>query len=432
MSARHITPVRLISMISHTPLITLALSALSLTACGGGGGGGGAPFTPPQPTGGSTQRATGSTGGEAPSAPKKPTIKRNAKELFLEAGRVASEGPSSYPRAIEMYERAYSEEPNLKQALYNIALLHERSGDQAQAVGAYKRATDNGAAEGWVGIGLMQLAANNMGEAELSFRKALEMEPLNGRAHLNLALIAKERGDHKEAMGSIRNALKEDSTNANAYNLLAQIYHDMGRFKLALLVCDAGLGELAPEHSGLWTTQGLIHLKLKDVIKATASFRQAIKFDTTNFAARLNLGLITFNYRDYERSYQLLSEAVQLKPEHPEALLSKAVAARALDRIDEARQAYQQVLSLKPNHPGALFNLAILQQDYTQIEGFDARINNLREVIKQYENVLNFTQDERLRKKIVQRVEEARIMIEALEVEKEMAAAQGAQAPTAP
>jgi len=411
-----------------TDMTSISLRSLALmgamcvtTACGGGPGGSPNPADY-QPK---AQPATQPADPYAP--PPKPKIKKQAKQIFTEAGALAAQGPSRYEDAIEMYERVYKEEPLLKVSLYNIALLYEQMGDQSKAVEAYKFAADNGVAEGWVGIGLMQLASGNEGEAEASFRRALDMEPLNGRAHLNLARIAKNRGDRRQAMESIRNALKEDSRNADAYNLLAQIYLDMKRYKLALLVCNAGLEELDPEHSGLWTTQGVIFLNLKDVINATRSFREAIKYDDKNYAARLNLGLITFNYRDYERSYQLLSEAVNLRPNDPEIVISKAVVARALNRIDEAKQGYQKTLELKPNHPGALFNLAIIQQDYTEVEGFDARIQNVKEAISQFENVLNFSQDERLRKKVQRRIEEARLIIESIEIEKESAATQQAQ-----
>jgi len=403
-------------------LILLSLSSLVI-ACGGG------PNGDPNPAA-YTPRAQPARPADPDAPPPKPKLKKSAKQLFLEAGRIASRGPSGYDEAIEMYERVYREEPLLKQSLYNIGLLYDLRGDQSKAVEAYKFAADQGYAEGWVGIGLMQLAAKNAGEAEASFRRALDIEPLNGRAHLNLARIAKERGDQREAMQSIRNALKEDSRNADAYNLLAQIYLDLKRYKLSQLVCNAGLEELDPEHSGLWTTQGIVFLKLKDVINATRSFREAIKFDDKNFAARLNLGLITFNYRDYERSYQLLSEAVAIQPDNADALIAKSVAARALNRIDEAKQGYQKALSLKANHPSALFNLAVIQQDYTEVQGFDARTQNVQEAIRQLENVLNFSQDPKLRKKVVNRIEEAKLMIEAIMVEKEAAAEQQAQPST--
>lgn len=414
-----------IRSMSHTSFYTHSFLTLSvvalLSACGGGPSGGDLnPDTQPQ-----TRQNSRSQDPYAP--PPKPKIKKAAKQIFVEAGSLAAQGASRYEDAIKLYERVYKEEPLLKISLYNIGLLYEQMGNQTKAIEAYRFAAENGVAEGWVGIGLMQIAAGNEGEAESSFRRALDMEPLNGRAHLNLARIAKTRGDHRQAMESIRNALKEDSRNADAYNLLAQIYLDLKRYKLALLVCNAGLEELDPEHSGLWTTQGIIHLKIKDVIKATYSFREAIKFDDKNYAARLNLGLITFNYRDYERSYQLLNEATTLSPNDPEIVISKAVAARALDRIDEAKEGYKKVLTLKPNHPGALFNLAIIQQDYSQVEGFDARIQNVQEAMRQYENVLNYAQDERLRKKVQTRIEEARLVLESIEIEKESASAQQAQ-----
>lgn len=420
-SMRPVSPVRAVNAQPLNPLRALRALSLSfaltpaLLACGGGGG------NPADPTPQTKPQAQGRVKADPDNPNAKPQISKAAKELFVEAGQLASSGNTA--RALELYERAYAEDQNITQALYNIALLHDLAGDQAKAVEAYRRAVDAGLGDGWVGIGLMQLASGNEGEAESSFRRALELEPLNGRAHLNLARIAKDQGSFKEAMESVRNALKEDSTNADAYNMLAQVYYKMGRFKLAQLVADAGLQDLDPKHSGLWTTQGLIYLKLDDVIKATASFRAAIENDPKNFAARLNLGVITFSYRDYERSYQLLSEAAALSPNNVEVVLTKAVVARSLERLDEARAGYQRALELSPHHPGALFNLAVLNQDYAKLpEGdFDGRARVIQEALRSYEDLLGLAQDEGLRKKLTQRIEDGKVMLEALDVEKEMA-----------
>jgi tetratricopeptide (TPR) repeat protein len=394
----------------------LLLSLSLLYACGG----------PPKPPGPdefsrpNSQQNTTTPSGDGQPAPK-PKIKKAAKQTFLEAGQLANLPSPDYARAISLYEEAYQEDSNLKIALYNIAYLYERQENMEKAIEWYRRAATEGVGDGWVNIGLMQLDAGNQGEAEASFRRALELEPLNGRAHLNIALISNDRKDFKESISSVRNALKEDATNADAYAVLSQVYYDLGRYKLALLVVDAGLS-LNDEHSGLLTTMGLIYLKLEDVIKAIRAFDKAIQMDKSNFAARLNLGLITFNFRDYERSYQLLGEATALKPEHVDALLARSVAARALKKFDEAKRGYEKVLVLKPNHPGAIFNLAVLQQDYVEIEGFEARAENIKMVITQYEKVLNFTQDKALRKKVAQRIEDARLILESIEAEKEMAA----------
>lgn len=411
----------LTSKLVHTSFYAMLLSFL--VACGGGPGGELSPNRQQRDTRPVRSNSSDQSDSQKPAQPK---IDRGAKQLFLLAGEAASGNNPNYDRALQLYNEAYDKDKNLKLALYNAGLISELKGDQEQAKSFYQAAADAGLGDGWVNIGLMALEKGDRGQAESLFNRALGVEPLNGRAHLNLAMFAKERRDFDFAMKSVRNALKEDSTNADAYDVLAQIYYDLGRYKLALLVADAGLSELDSEHSGLWTTQALIQLKLDDVIKAVRSFQKAVDLDSGNFAARLNLGLITFSYRDYDKSYQLLSEAVQLRPNHIEAVLSKAVAARTLKRYDEARQGYQKVLTLSPNHSGALFNLAVLDQDYVEIDmsNYAQRVNMTQKAIQQYTEVLNQAKEEKLRKKAQQRIEEAKVIIEAIEAEKEAAAAE--------
>jgi tetratricopeptide (TPR) repeat protein len=410
-----------ISITLMRPLI-LALFIFN-AACGGGGPGG---DLSPDPTTPNVRTQSKASSGSNQKQPSKPKINQDAKQLFILAGQVANKPNPDYDRALTLYSEAYEKDKKLTMALYNAGLVSELKGDETQARQFYEAAGSAGVGDGWVNLALMALNTGDKGQAESLFNRALSVEPLNGSAHLNLAMFAKERRDFEFAMKSVRNALKDDSTNANAYDVLAQIYYDLGRYKLALLVADAGLSELDPDHTGLWTTQGLIQLRMDDVIKAVRSFQKAVDLDPNNFAARLNLGLVTFNYRDYEKSYQLLSEAVKLRPNSVEAVISHAVAARTLKRYDEARSGYNKVLELAPNHPGALFNIAVLDQDYVEIDpnDFDRRAQITQTAIDQYQRVINSTQSKTLRKKAQLRIEEAKVIIEAIDAEKEAAAAE--------
>ena len=348
--------------------------------------------------------------------PKKPVVKRAAKDLFIQAGKAATN--QQYDDAIDLYKEAYAEDNNLHLAVYNIGYVYQLKGDETNAIEWYQKASRVGISEGWVNIGLMQLAKKEEVSAKLSFEKALSMDPLNGRAHLNLALLAKNSRNFRQAMSSVREALKEDSANVDAYNVLAQIYYDWDKLKLAALVCDAGLNELDSNHPGLLTTQGLIYLKMDDVIRAVRSFRKAVNQDSTNLAARLNLGAITYNYRDYEQAYQLFSEASVIDPQNIEAILSKAVAARALKRFEEAKAGYEQVLTLAPKHPGATFNLAVLNHIFSHGKSFDGRLEAIQTAIRQYQQVLEFSADKNFRKKVVDQIEEAKLELEAVMIEK--------------
>lgn len=353
------------------------------------------------------------------------TSKEEIKEIQAKSASAIARGAEyfkakNYQKAINEFEAALQEDPKSAMAVFNIGLCYERLGNQEKAIEYYQKNTELGKGEGLVHIGLMKAAAGQEAEAESLYQQALSVEPLNGRAHLNLARIAKNRKDYKEAIDRVKSALTEDSANGDAYDLLAQIYYDLGRYELALLVCDAGIQDIDPNHSGLYNTLGLVQLKLKQVIKALNAFKKAIELDESNEAALMNYGSITFGYRDYELSYQIFSKVLQKDPNHTEALLSKAVAARSLGKIDEARAGYQQLLAKDPNHLPSVFNTGIILQEYDR--KFD-------EALGKYQQALSLAQDPATREMINKRIEEATIAKEALEAEKEQQQADQAAQP---
>jgi tetratricopeptide (TPR) repeat protein len=384
---------------SFSRLSLLSLLAFLLSACGA---------NPQQP--------------EENSKPKKaqgnqnPT-KEEAKEIQAKSASALARGAEyfkakSYQKAITEFEKALEEDPKSGMATFNIGLSYQMSGNMEKAMEYYQKTTELGKGDGLVMMGLQKAAEGQDGEAEALYRQALNVEPLNGRAHLNLAVIAKGRKDYKEAVDRVKSALTEDSANGDAYDLLAQIYYDLGRFELARLVCEAGLQDIDPNHSGMYNTLGLVQLKLNQVIAALNAFKKAIELDDQNLAALMNYGAITFGYRDYQLSYQIFSKALQLDANHVEALLSKSVSARMLDKIDEARAGYQQILAKNPNHVGAIFNTAIILQEYDR--KFD-------EAIEKLNMASALSNDAQLKDTIVKRIEEIKIAKEALEIEKEAA-----------
>lgn len=360
---------------------------------------------------------------ETSAPPPKPVIKKEAKELFAEAGRLASQRNPQYQRAIELYKNAHEEDSNLADALYNIGLIYERLNDEQQAIEWYQKAGAYRVLDGWVNIGLLYKKKGDLQQAAQFFEKAIDKERVHSRANLNLAKLYLNHpkvfpsSKDKNPRTFARNALKEDSSNADAYEILAQWYYSKKRYQLGLLVCNSGLQDLDSKHAGLFNVRALIYLKLDEVSLAIKSLSNALKYNPKHFGALLNLGILKYGYRDYQESYSLLSQAVQLQPKHIEAVLSKAVAARALKRFDEALAGYQEVLKLSPNHAGALFNIAVYHQDFQEVTDPKAKVEHLTKVVKEYENVLQYTRDPALRKKVTGRITELK---ERLEFMKEM------------
>ena len=359
---------------------------------------------------GGAQKATGQRSGSASGPAKAVQVQKEIRNKFAEA--VAAYQAKQLDRAIDLFKEVIEDQPNLGSAYFNIGIIYQAQGQRDQAREWYKKAGDQakGFVDGLVNIGVMERDSGLDSAAMGTFETVLRLDEFNPVALLNLAQEARARKDFPGAITYVRKSLLANSRNAGAYEVLARIYYDMGIqkgkgfFPLARLVCLSGL-EHDNKSPRLHNTLGLVYLGMDDVRSALGSFESAIEGEPTFGPAHINIGAVTFRYRDYKTSYKHFSIALKSEPGNLDAMLSKAVVARALGRIDEAEQGYRSVLSKSANHVGAHFNLGLLYQEHK---------NQLPQALAQYEKVLSLTQDESLTKRLQQRIQVVKIQIEAM------------------
>lgn len=385
----------------------LVAATATLVACGG---------NPAQPD--DRNGVVGTNPDQMPDeVPAPPPVNREAKVVFQSGVAAYKSGNAS--KAIDEFERAIDADESFGAAYFNIGRIYEEQGDLEKARTWYERSSEKGKnfGDGLVNLGRLEMQKGNKSEAMALFRKAIQIEPFNGEAHLNLAQEARGRRDYATAVKHVRTALKENSQNVLAYEVLARVYYDLGRVELAKLVCETGLA--LKKTADLYNTLGLVHLKQDNVRFALTAFEDALKVDKDYAPAHMNVGAITFSYRDYESSYRHFDAVVKQQPNNLDAILSKAVAARGLERLDEAEAGYKAVLAKDETHVGAHYNLGVLYQEYTQ---------KLEDALKQYEAVLRHErEDADLRKDVAQRIEAVRIQIKNLKEVEEMMRQQKAQ-----
>ncbi|MBU1432793.1 tetratricopeptide repeat protein [Myxococcota bacterium] len=342
-------------------------------------------------------------GNAAPGDTVPPTVKKEARELFELAAQAQKQ--NNQDKAIDHLKNAIESQSDLGAAYYNIGKIYEKQGDLEQAKEWYNKSSEKGKefGAGYIGIAKMYLDQGKRSEAEGMIQKALKVEPLNEEAHLNLAEFARQRKDYPGAVKHIRTALKSNSQNVKAYEVLGRVYYDLGRPELSKLVCEAGL-QIDKDYAPLNNILGLVYLKLDNVTKAIAAFEDAVKSNPKYVPSLSNLGALTFGYRDYESSYRYFGEVIKVEPKNIEAILSKAVSARALDRVDEAEKGYKEVINLEESNVGAHYNLGILYQEHK---------NQLEDAIKEYKLVLQYDQrNAELRKDVSQRIQSSQIQIQ--------------------
>ena len=117
--------------------------------------------------------------------------------------------------------------PSKEQVLSKAFQFHSQ-GNISEAAKYYQYCINQGFADAKVfsNFGVLLRGLGKLKEAELSTRKAIELNPNYAFAHLNLGGILKDLGNFKEAELSVRKAIELDPNCASAYFSLSTLKYD--------------------------------------------------------------------------------------------------------------------------------------------------------------------------------------------------------------
>jgi Tfp pilus assembly protein PilF len=86
--------------------------------------------------------------------------------------------------------------------------------------------------------------------------------------------------------------------------------------------------------------------------------------DPKNFDAAFGLGVAYFKTRDYTKSVEFYSKAIQINDASAEALNNLGNAYRKLLRYEDAEKSYLEVLTIAPRYTTSYINLVNLYEDW--------------------------------------------------------------------
>src|SRR5271166_410038 len=145
----------------------------------------------------------------------------------LEAGRIRD--------AIEALQRAVASNPSYADAYYRLGIALEKLGNIDAAIVAYDRATEllPTLTEAWFRAGALVYTLGHRNEAIGCFRRAVVTGGKNSLGRLAKARVLLIEDSNKEAEQVLREALAADPMNAMAYDLLGNLFSELGRFDQA-------------------------------------------------------------------------------------------------------------------------------------------------------------------------------------------------------
>ncbi len=171
-------------------------------------------------------------------------------------------------------------------------------------------------------VALEMMKNNRFGEAIPAWRKALDLDSDDDRAHFNLGFSLSETGDLRGAIAEYRKS-----------------------------------SELNPKQSVTFADLALAQAQTGDLSGAVDNYRKAAALDSTNSALQADLGTALFENGQHAEAIEHLETSVALAPESAEAHNKLGFILAKEGRAEEARVHLEKAVELKPDSAEYRFNL---------------------------------------------------------------------------
>ena len=185
-------------------------------------------------------------------------------------------------------------------------------------------------------------------EAEIFQRKAIELQPDFAKAHFNLGIILGDLGKLEEAEISQRKAIELQPDFAMVHFNLGGILKDLGKLQDAEISTRKAI-ELQPDYPEAHSNLGGILKDLGKLQDAEISTRKAIELKSDLAEAHSNLGGILKDLGQLEEAELSLGKAIELKPDLAEAHSNLGTILKDLGQLEEAELSLKKAIELKPS-----------------------------------------------------------------------------------
>ena len=265
-----------------------------------------------------------------------------------------------------------------KEEIINQAIKFHYQGNIPEAAKYYLYFINQGFKDHRVfpNYGLILKDLGKLKEAELSYRKAISINPDYANAHCNLGNVLKDLGKLKEAELSTRKAISINPNFANAHYNLGIILMDFGNLKGAELSTRKAIS-INPNFVNAHYTLGLILRDLGDLKEAELSTRKAISINPNFANAHYNLGTILRDLGDLKEAELSYRKSIKLNPHFTDAyfnLFRHYEEINHLQKLKESLNEFNKIDKIK--NELMLFN-ARLSYRYEEYETAKEYIDNI-------------------------------------------------------
>jgi tetratricopeptide (TPR) repeat protein len=204
--------------------------------------------------------------------------------------------------------------------------------------------------------GISSLRVDDSQGAEQGYRKALELNPGNVQAHVDLAYILLNRGAIDEGMMHVNEALRLDPNNVEArFNLgLGMVRQKRTNEAIEHF---SRVVQVKPDYAEAHYQLGVLLMQKKQVDEAVSHLSIAARLRPDHADTHFNLGVLLAGQKKVDEAISHLSAAAQLRPDDAETHFNLGVLLAEQGKLDEAVAQYLKAAQLLPNDARIPYNL---------------------------------------------------------------------------
>jgi arylsulfatase A-like enzyme/Tfp pilus assembly protein PilF len=204
------------------------------------------------------------------------------------------------------------------------------------------------------------------GDKQPILEKLVSQEPVNNFFRLALANAYREKKDWNGTVAQLKEAIRNDSSDANSYHELAVTYREMKNYPEGLRAEDAAI-TLQPSRTEFHGVRGMILVETGRFEMAKAEFNQVIEKDPNNGIAWNNLGNAYRETNELEQAAQAYKKSIELAPHYayPQNGLGTILVRQG--RTREAIPYFEKALELDPKFVEVYLNMGIAFHSLNEI-----------------------------------------------------------------
>lgn len=184
---------------------------------------------------------------------------------------------------------------------------------------------------------------------------------------LDQAKFLIKKKDFSGAMNQLKEVIKKNRENVEAYLLCGEIYTELKNLEKSIQAYSQAI-TIEPKYVNSYYKRGLTYSALKNYHAAIADFNQLISLDQ-NYAEAYNArGSARKVIGDFDGAMFDYNQAIAIRPNYAEAYLNRGMLHYSLGEQMKASQDYQEAVKLDSQYEGSYFAWA----NNSEIKGMSA------------------------------------------------------------